>query len=176
MRARPSAPAAILTALLLSGCGGSSAGGPAPLNGALASRVQTAALEREARPVAGRSDAAPAASCPYSGGCYAVDKGNPVTFQWCISTTGNCTSGLDGNWTWTAVVTDIKTGKVIKPGKGPVSAVWSPDPGNPSTLTVSTDFKHLHEHPKVLYSVTLSTCEVSGSQCFPDFVVYGIEN
>ena len=163
-----------LSGAMLSGCAGNSAVTSTPSVDGTASHVSMA-RSQGARPVLGSTNARPDSSCPYSGGCFVVLAGSPLTAEWCISSTGNCSSGLVGVWNWTATVTNVKTGKVSKPGKGPVTAVWSPDPGNPSTLTISTNFKKAAKHPKIVYTVAASTCD-SSIGCFSDFVVYGIEN
>ena len=178
----------LVAAAILSGCTESGGSALPPGAGSLAQSAtgsavsasafgltQSVAASRNGLFLIGRTGAQPAASCPseYTA-CFAVDSAHPVSEEFCISDSGDCSSGLDGTWDWTAVVTVVKTGKILKSGKGPVTAVWSRDPGNPSTITISTDIKKLHKHPAVKWAVTLSTC--NSSMCFSDFVTYGIEN
>ena len=167
----------VAAAAVLSGCGSGGTGSAAPaLDGQ--SVVSASAVAPAARPVFASSNAHPLTSCPsqYTGGCFLVDAANPISFEWCVSQSGNCSSGLIANWTWSAVVTDVKTGKVLSPGKGAVTAVWNPNPDNPSTLTITTKFKKLSKKPVVKYSVANSTCEISEPTCYDDFVIYGIAN
>jgi len=174
---RPSA--FLIAAAMLSGCMGSTGSTPSAV-GAMSAhqQIQTKSQEKGggAQPVLKFTNAVPDTSCPseYTGGCYAVDAGNPVSFEWCVSSTGNCSSGLVGDFEWTATVTVVKTGKVLKPGKGAVIATWSPDPGNPSTVTIAAKAKKIGKKPKVTYSVSLSACS-SSIGCFSNFVTYGIE-
>jgi hypothetical protein len=109
----------------------------------------------------------PNTSCPseFTGGCFAITASSPFEAEWCVSSTGDCSSGLTGPVTWTADAFKAKSGKATKA----IGAVWSPNPGNPSTITVTT--KKTKSKPKVKYGVALSGCYTGG--CFTDFVVYG---
>jgi hypothetical protein len=71
-------------------------------------------------------------SCPSSEYVVCYDLASPSTFteEWCLSTSGNCTSGLlPGKWKWknTTKVLVIKTGKPTKD----ITSKWSPKKGNP---------------------------------------------
>jgi hypothetical protein len=137
---------------------------------------QTQSIQREQaglKPVLAHTDAVPDTSCSseYTGGCYAVDAANPISFEWCVSSSGDCSSGLVGTWEWTSTTVVVKTGKTLKKSIG----VWSPDPGNPSTITISTKNKNFAKKPKVVDGVYLSTCS-SSIGCFSDFAAYGIAN
>src|SRR5271165_2766169 len=70
--------------------------------------------------------------------CALTDASTPYQAEWCVSSSGNCSSGLVGTWTWSAPVTNLKNGK---PAKKNPKAVWSPNPGNPSVLTISSKNK-----------------------------------
>lgn len=102
--------------------------------------------------------------------CLSISRGNPSSTPFCISSAGNCSSGLVGIWDWTAVVAKVRGQDYKK-----ISAVWSPDPGNPSTITISTTKRH-SRHTRIVATVTLSTCEVTSGSCFSDFAVVAIYN
>ena len=101
--------------------------------------------------------------------CVSPTKASPYQDGWCVSTSGNCTTGLVGSWNWTSVV--AKLGKGFKK----VKSTWSPDPGNPSTNTIS-DARRKAKGTKLIASVTHSTCEVTNGTCFSNFVSYGVTN
>jgi hypothetical protein len=87
--------------------------------------------------------------------CATVSKKAPFTQGWCISSTGSCNTPCCGtNWTWALPITVVKTGK---PYKKLISS-WSPNPGNPTTLTISEKGKVKKSHGKVKYEGALSAC------------------
>ncbi|MFZ0364138.1 MAG: hypothetical protein WAL67_08025 [Candidatus Cybelea sp.] len=69
--------------------------------------------------------------------CLALTPGSPAEVEWCISSSGNCTSGLyDGRIKWLVTrpgVLKIKTGKPYHK----IKAAWSAKKGNPDDLTVT---------------------------------------
>src|ERR1700724_221774 len=76
-------------------------------------------------------------SCPSSdAACFTISKTMPATSEWCISTSGNCKTGLQGKQRWSAVAYDCSSGTCVETYK--VRAVWDPHRGNPSTETIST--------------------------------------
>jgi len=114
----------------------------------------------------------PELTCPptYTG-CASITRSTPYSATFCISTSGSCTNGLVGSWDWTAVVSKVGRGNQYKR----VHASWSPDPGNPSTITITYNKKR-SKGTKIIASVTLSTCEVTDGTCFSDFAVIGVTN
>ncbi len=95
-------------------------------------------------------------SCNYSTyyECVTVTKKTPFTQEWCISTNGSCGSPCCGtDWTWTLPITTLK-GKAFKK----LHSAWAPDPGNPSTLTISEKKKVKKSHGKVKYEGNLTAC------------------
>jgi hypothetical protein len=98
-----------------------------------------------------------AASCPSSKyfACVTVAKGK-TKLQICISTSGNCTSGLTGSWNWKGKIVSAKTGK---PYKG-IKATFKPNPGNPTEDTFSAK-KVKNSHGKIVYAQNISACNVS---------------
>ncbi len=116
----------------------------------------------------------PNLNCPsqYSGGCVSPTASSPAQFEWCVSTSGNCSSGLVGSFDWTSALTNAKTGKAYK--KKAFKSTWSPDPGNPSVLTISAR-RTRARGTKVLLADAQTACS-SSYGCFTDFVVYGITN
>jgi hypothetical protein len=112
------------------------------------------------------------ASCSHeTASCLSPTRNSPFVAEWCISSSGNCSSGLVGNWNWTATVTKVGRGKGYKR----VKASWSPDPGNPSVITIS-DSRRKAKGKKTIANVTLSTCNTSSGSCFSNFAIYCITN
>lgn len=102
----------------------------------------------------------PQTSCPseyYE--CVQVSASTPYTAEWCIiySGTSGCSDLYPGVWTWFPAVA-TKTGKKTKK----VGAFFCPNPGNPSTLTISTTVKKPSNG--VAYVVDLTVCN-SESSC-----------
>jgi hypothetical protein len=114
----------------------------------------------------------PMTTCPsvFTGGCFEVAISSPISFEWCVSTSGNCSTGLVGVWTWTATNTTYPKGKPAKPKK--FQGTWSPNPGNPSVLTLHVS-KGKNSKGKIKFANSNTTCS-STYGCFSDFVVYGI--
>lgn len=77
----------------------------------------------------------PQTSCPsqYSE-CVQVSTESPVTQEWCVAYGSGCYYLAPGVWTWAPNVVTNKGKKTKK-----VAASFCPNPGNPSTLTISTD-------------------------------------
>ena len=100
------------------------------------------------------------ASCPSSYiTCLTLYPGNN-TLGICISTSGNCTTGLVGEWNWADTIVTLK-GKKYKKFK----ESWSPNPGNPSTQTIVVK-KVKNTHGKVKWVDEINACEVTNpSSC-----------
>lgn len=95
-------------------------------------------------------------SCNYSkyDECVTVTKSTPFTQEWCISTNGSCNTPCCGtDWTWSLPIVTVK-GKAFKK----MVSSWDPNPGNPSTLTISEKKKVKNSHGKVKYEGSLSGC------------------
>jgi hypothetical protein len=87
--------------------------------------------------------------------CLAVAPGSSAEAEWCISDSGNCTSGLyAGKIVW-------KAGKV-GPGKH-LKAKFAPGKGNPSDLTVTASSKAASCDGTVCDSFTWTASLKSGS-------------
>jgi hypothetical protein len=104
--------------------------------------------------------AKPNTSCPSSYyECVTVSKTSPVQQQWCIvySGTSDCSDLYPGTWTWSAPVTKAhhRRGKVV--------AKFSPNPGNPTELTISIK-RHLRSsNGKIARVASLEACNSSNS-------------
>ena len=172
---QPTSLAAVAAVAILAGCSGGGTGST-PLVGSMASHSsQTMSKSKGGnfQPQVIVKTATPAVSCPSSYyACYSVDADNPFVAEWCISDSGDCSSGLVPYASWSVVTTTIKTGKVLKKSKT-FSASWSPDPGNPSILTVTDTAKKIGKKAPIKYATSLSGCYTSG--CFTDFVTYGFQ-
>ncbi len=104
-----------------------------------------------------------AASCPTSVyvECINLSKKKGGSFGLCLSTSGNCTSGLVGDWNWTTTVTNLKGKNEDKK----ISNSWDPNPGNPSTDTFKVHGK-LRPSKQVKYIANITACEVTNpSSC-----------
>jgi hypothetical protein len=102
-------------------------------------------------------------SCPSSKYILCVDitKASGATVGLCISTSGDCTSGLIGDWNFTATITTLKGKKFKKIGES-----WYPDPGNPSTQTMTEKKKIKGNGTKIKYVDNINACEVTNpSSC-----------
>jgi hypothetical protein len=73
----------------------------------------------------------------------------------CISTSGNCSSGLVGSWNWANKITTTKGKKYKK-----IKVSVSPNPGNPVEFTYSVK-KIKNTKGKVKWVDTLNACNVS---------------
>ena len=102
-----------------------------------------------------------AASCPSSKyfTCLTLYKGSN-TLEICISSSGNCTSGLVGNYTWTGTIVKAKSGKKYKK----IKVAWSPNPGNPSVNTLTVK-KIKNSHGKIVYAEDIQACGYPSGSC-----------
>jgi hypothetical protein len=100
------------------------------------------------------------ASCPSSKyfTCLTIYKGSNQ-LEICISTSGNCSSGLVGTWTWSGQIIHVKTGKKDKKFK----IKWSPNPGNPTVNTIKVNTIK-DSKGKIKYAEDITACE-STSYC-----------
>ncbi len=95
--------------------------------------------------------------------CIDITKSGGGSLGLCISTSGNCSSGLVGEWTWTTKVVTLSG----KSAKRKIHNKWSPNPGNPSTDT----FKEVRKikpskNGSVKFVGNLVACEVTNpSSC-----------
>jgi len=102
-------------------------------------------------------------SCPSEYiACVEISPTSPAEQEWCIvySGTSDCSDLYPGTWTW-----DWPTYKVKKKGfKGSkkIQASSSPNPGNPTFLTISTK-KAKSTKGKIKYAVELIACNSAGS-------------
>jgi hypothetical protein len=94
--------------------------------------------------------------------CLAVSPGSYASTEWCLSSSGNCTSGLyAGRVKWTVPEQPIKN-KTGRPYHK-LHASWSPVKGNPSVLTVTAAAGARSSKGVVGYSMTWEVCGLSGS-------------
>jgi hypothetical protein len=92
-----------------------------------------------------------ASSCPYTA-CYDLPAGTAGSgyIGWCVSSTGNCTSGvLPGKWVWLNVfcytTANCKTYKGVAPAfklktmkfSGAIKSKWDPRVGNPTEQLIT---------------------------------------
>jgi hypothetical protein len=103
----------------------------------------------------------PSASCPSSlyFTCITIYKGKNQ-IEICISSSGNCTSGLVGNWTWSGKIIHVKTGKKDKKFK----VSFSPNPGNPTVNTIKVNTIK-DSHGKIKYAEDITACGYPSGSC-----------
>lgn len=88
--------------------------------------------------------------------------GSYAQAEWCLSSSGNCTSGLyAGRTKWTVSEKPIKN-KTGRPYHKLVAS-WSPVRGNPSILTINAKPTARSSKGVVGYSMTWEVCALSGS-------------
>jgi hypothetical protein len=98
--------------------------------------------------------------------CLTISKSSPGTQEWCIIDSGSgCTDLAPGTWTWTAEAVTTKKGKKTKK----IKADFSPNPGNPTNLTVSTTVKKSTKG-KIKYAVEFEACNSSSSCVGPALI------
>jgi len=100
-------------------------------------------------------------SCPSSKyfTCLTLYKGSNQ-IEICISSSGNCTSGLVGNWTWVGKIVKAKNGKKYKK----IKVSWSPNPGNPTVNTLKVK-KIKNSGGKVIYAEDITACGYPSGSC-----------
>jgi hypothetical protein len=153
------ASTALAASLLLSAC--SSGGGSQSIPGG---GSQAVAPMGHSAPHLVAMNRGASGSCPSAYlVCIDLSKKTPGTASICISTSGNCTSGLVGEWNWVTVVTNLKG----KSEKKHIKNSWSPNPGNPSTDTFKEKGKvKKSKNGAVKYVGNVTTCEVTNpSSC-----------
>ncbi len=104
----------------------------------------------------------PPAKCPVKYiGCITVAKGHPAKYTICVSSTGNCLSGSFPNEKWTSKIVNLKK----KPFTG-MKGTFKPNPGNPTTATVTATVKLKGSDGKVAYVQNDKACPPGGgSKC-----------
>ena len=150
------ASSALAASLVLSAC--STSGGSQAIPGG----TQTT-MARHGGPQIELLGAKRNTSCPSEYiACVEISPTSPAEQEWCIvySGTSDCSDLYPGTWTW-----DWPTYKVKKKGfKGSkkIQASSSPNPGNPTFLTISTK-KAKSTKGKIKYAVELIACNSAGS-------------
>ncbi|MGA8097429.1 MAG: hypothetical protein WB810_02090 [Candidatus Cybelea sp.] len=102
------------------------------------------------------------ASCPSSYyECVTVSKSSPLQQQWCIvySGTSDCSDLYPGTWTWAAPVSKARHHHK----KGKVVSKFSPNPGNPTELTLSIKGRLRSSHGNVARVANLTACNSADS-------------
>jgi len=149
------ASAALAASLLLSAC--SSGGSSQAIPGGSGS---AAPMGHHAPHIVAVTAGNPSSGCPSSKYilCIDITKASGGSFGLCISTSGNCSSGLIGDWTWATTVTNLKG----KSAKKKIHNSWDPNPGNPSTNTF-TEAKKVKpsKNGSVKYVANVTACEVT---------------
>lgn len=159
------ASSALAASLVLSGCS-TSGGSQAIPGGTQTSMGRHAAFE--AHVVGMKHDT----SCPSSFyECVEVSTSSPSSQEWCIvySGTSDCSDLYPGTWTWTSENNKVKKGNPGKKTKK-IKSSWSPNPGNPSTLTISVAKKAKNTKGKIKYAVQWEACN-SASSCLGPIVI-----
>jgi hypothetical protein len=101
-----------------------------------------------------------AAGCPSTYiTCVTISKASPAQVSICVQyTTGYCP--YPGVWTWASQVVVVKSGKPYKK----IIEKISPNPGNPTYITISEKKKVKKSKGKYKYADNVEVCN-SSSQC-----------
>jgi hypothetical protein len=92
--------------------------------------------------------------------CVTLKKGK-TTQEICYSSSGNCTSGIIGDWTWKSTIVNPKNGKKYRK----IKAKFDPNPGNPVDIIYVVK-KIKNTHGKVKWAQDIQICNVSNpSSC-----------
>ena len=90
--------------------------------------------------------------------CVTISKASPATVELCISyTTGTCP--YPGVWAWATQGQKVNGAPYKK-----LASSASPNPGNPTYISISEKKKIKKSHGKYKYQVAISACN-SSSQC-----------
>jgi hypothetical protein len=121
---------------------------------------QTAPMAKSGGPHIIAVGAKPDASCPSQFiTCVTIKKGSPATVEICVQyTTGYCP--YPGVWTWTGQVVKVSTGAPF----GKIKQSASPNPGNPTYITITEKKRVKKSHGKYKYEDNIETCN-SASSC-----------
>jgi hypothetical protein len=158
------ASSALAASLVLSGC---STGGSQAIPGG----TQTAMSHHAGTPQLVVVGAKHDTSCPSDYFvCAETSKSSPAEVGICISDSSppSCSSLAPGTWSWTAESVKVKKGAPTSKKTKKINGTWSPNPGNPSTLTVTTKSKKSSKG-KVKYAVYITACN-SVSSCAAGYV------
>ena len=103
--------------------------------------------------------------------CFEVSKTTPATQEWCIiySGTSDCTDLYPGTWTWSGPAYKVKKGTVTSKADKKISGTFSPNPGNPTTLTVATKSKKSSKG-KITGAIALTVCNSASSCLGPIYI------
>jgi hypothetical protein len=93
--------------------------------------------------------------------CVTLHPGT-TTIELCVTTSGNCTSGLYSNWNWASEIFNYPSGKRYRK----IKASFSPNPGNPTTNIFKVK-KIKNTHGKVKWYENVTLCNVYFSSCDP---------
>ncbi len=100
------------------------------------------------------------ASCPASDfTCVTVNSASGGAVGICITSTGSCSGTLPGPFKWTSLIIKNKTGKKARK----LHASFRPNPGNPTTDTITEKVVLRQTHGKYLYTQTVTGCDASSS-------------
>jgi hypothetical protein len=159
------ASSALAASLVLSACSGSSS---------IPTGSQSVApMSRHAgTPMLSAVGAKHDTSCPsafYE--CFEISKTSPATQEWCIiySGTSDCTDLYPGTWTWASANYKVKKGAPTSKKDKKISSSFSPNPGNPTDLTISTK-SGKSSKGKITGAVELSVCNSASSCLGPIYI------
>jgi hypothetical protein len=126
---------------------------------------QTAPMAKSGGPHIAVVGGQPDASCPSKFiTCVTITKSSPAQVSICVQyTTGYCP--YPGVWTWSSQVQHTKTGYPF----GKIKSSISPNPGNPTYITISEKRRVRGSHGKYKYQDFIETCN-SSSQCLSGYI------
>lgn len=143
--------ATIVASLGLAACSGGSQPVPGGVQGA-------APMGRSAAQFVGVG-VQPLATCPSKYIlCVTVSKSKPGKYEICISSTGSCSSGTFPKEKWSNTITTLSGKKFTG-----ITGSFSPNPGNPTEVTLKAKVTLKNSHGKVDYIQKIKACHTAGS-------------
>lgn len=103
----------------------------------------------------------PQVKCPAKYiGCFTVAVGHPAKYTICITSGGTCSSGSFPKQKWSSTITTLKK-KVFKG----LVATFKPNPGNPTSATVTAKVKLKNSNGAVVFVQAVKACPSAGGKC-----------
>jgi hypothetical protein len=120
---------------------------------------QTASMAKSGGPHIAVVGGQPQASCPSQYfECVTISKKSPAQVFVCVTSSGSCDP--NGVWMWSSQVQVAKSGEPYKK----ITETISPNPGNPTYITISEKKKVKNSHGHYKYQDAIEGCN-SSSQC-----------
>lgn len=102
--------------------------------------------------------------------CAEISFDTPYYEEWCISSTGSCSTLSPGTWGWlNGDAVKLKKGQPTSKSYKKIVGSYNPNPGNPTDLTIA-EKKHVKSSKgKLKYAFELEACN-SSSDCASGYI------